>query len=367
MKKILITANLESFFTKFLIPQLKSFKEQEYEIHIAAQSEDIKIPYVDKKFDVCFARNFSLFKNIKSYNQMKNILKNEHYDIISCHTPFGGAITRLAYKNSHIKDTKIIYMAHGFHFYKGAPYINWLLFYNAEKYLAKYTNKIITINQDDYNIAKSKFNSDVHLVNGVGLDTSKFDFKLSDKEKDVLLQELNIPKDSFVMIYAAELLPGKRQVWLLNALKNTLNENKKFHLLLPGKDSMDGECQKLAEKLNISDQVHFLGFRKDIPKLLMISNLALSSSMREGLPVNIMEAIYCGLPIVATDCRGNRDLISNGKNGYTIPINAMELFAEKVLYFSKLKDLAKIKEENKKIISPYLLDNVLKEIMDIYK
>lgn len=368
-KKILFAANLDSFFTKFLIPQLKIMKEKGYEIHIATKLEGVEIPYCDKKFNVDFARGLNLKQNITSYKQMKKILEENHYDVISCHTPFGGAITRLAFKNCKIKDTKMVYMAHGFHFYKGAPLLNWLLYYSAEKYLAKYTDDLITINSEDYEIAKKKFKTKVHYVSGVGLDTNKFDFDMSLKEKNELRKELGLKKDDFVMIYPAELLPRKRQVWLINTLNPLLQKNSKFKVLLPGRDSMNGECQKLVKKLNLDNQIKFLGFRKDIPALIKISNLAISTSKQEGLPVNIMEAIYCGLPIVATDCRGNRDLVKNGKNGYVVGIDDKDKFCKKVLYYSKLdnKRIKRIKELNKVIIKDYLLDNVLENIISIYE
>lgn len=369
VKKVLFAANLESFFTKFLVPQLKYFKEQGYEVHVACGFEGVDIPYCDKKFDVNFARSLNFKQNIQSYKQIKEVLKNEKYDLISCHTPFGGAITRLAFKNLKIKDTKLVYMAHGFHFYKGAPLFNWLAYYPVEKYLAKYTDAVITINLDDYEIAKKKFKTDVRLVKGVGLDVSKFDFEMSDKEKEEYRETLEIKKDDFVMIYPAEILPRKRQIWLMQTLKNTLLENPNFKLLLPGKDSMNGKCHKLIKDLKLENQVKLLGFRKDIPKLITISDLAVTSSMQEGLPVNVMEAMYVGLPIVATACRGNRDLIKNGKNGFVVNINDRKTFIKKVDYFSKLKleEKEKIKEINKEYIKPYLLDNVLKEITDIYE
>ncbi len=366
MKKILFAANIDSFFIKFLIPQLKYFKDRGYEVHVASKSENMDIPYCDKKFDVSFARGFNIKDNIKSYKQMKEIFKNNHYDIVSCHTPFGAATTRLAFKNSKVKNTKMVYMAHGFHFYKGAPLLNWLLFYPAEKYLAKYTDDLITINLEDYNIASKKFKTHVHYVHGVGMDTSKFDFKFDDKNN--YLKELGLKKDDFIILFAAELLPRKRQIWLINTLKPVLDKNSNFKLLLPGKDSMNGECQNLVKKLSLEKQVKFLGFRRDIPKMLRISDLAVSSSKQEGLPVNIMEAIYCGLPIVATDCRGNRDLIKDGKNGYIVSKNDSYEFCKKVLYYSKIKDSEKknIAEIDEKIIEEFLLDNVLKSIMEVY-
>lgn len=367
-KKVLIAANLESFYSKFLVPQLKAFKEMGYIVEIATRLEGFDIPYVDKKYDVQFARGLSLKDNKISYKQMRNILKNNKYDLIVCHTPFGSAITRLAAKKEKV-NTRIVYMAHGFHFYKGAPLKNWLIFYNAEKYLSKYTDTIITINNDDYEIAKKKFKCKVALVNGVGLDESKFNFKMNEEDKLKLRKSLGLNKDYFVMIYAAELLPRKGQLWLINTLKEILKRNKNFHILLAGKDSMNGKCQKVSEELGLSKQIHFLGFRKDIPYLLNISDLAVSSSNQEGLPVNIMEAVYVGLPIVATSCRGNRDLIQNGKNGYLIEINDNKDFCDKILYYSKLteKEKKKIALEDKKIIKKYLLDNVIDDIMNIYR
>ena len=367
-KKVLVAANLESFYSKFLVPQLKAFKEMGYIVEIATRLEGFDIPYVDKKYDVQFARGLSLKDNKISYKQMRNILKNNKYDLIVCHTPFGSAITRLAAKKEKIK-TRIVYMAHGFHFYKGAPLKNWLIFYNAEKYLSKYTDTIITINNDDYEIAKKKFKCKVALVNGVGLDESKFNFKMSEEDKLKLRKSLGLNKDDFVMIYAAELLPRKGQLWLINTLNNILKENKNFHILLAGKDSMNGKCQKVAQELGLSSQIHFLGFRKDIPYLLNISDLAISSSNQEGLPVNIMEAVYVGLPIVATSCRGNRDLINNGKNGHLIELNDSKDFCNKILYYSKLteKEKTKIALEDKKIIKKYLLDNVINDIMNVYR
>jgi len=363
-KKILFTANLESFFTKFLIPQLEVFKKAGYEVHIATKFEGKDIPFCDKKFNVDFARGFNLKQNLNSYNQMKELLKKEQYSIISCHTPFGGAITRLAAKNLKLANTKIVYMAHGFHFYKGQQKLKYLLFYSAEKYLAKYTDTLITINHEDYQIAKKKFKTNVRYVPGVGLDENKFNFKFTRKEDIELRKSLGIKEKDFVMIYPAELLARKRQVWLINTLKEVLNENKHFHLLLPGVDSLNGECQRLAKELNLDSQIHFLGFRNDIPKLLKTSNLAVSSSMQEGLPVNVMEAIYVGIPVVATDCRGNRDLIKDGKNGYVVSINDSEEFCNKVLYCAKLNDKQKnkIKEFDKKIIKKFLLENVIEQI-----
>lgn len=367
-KRILFTANLESFFTKFLIPQLKYFYDNGYEVHIATKLENKDISYCHKKFNVDFARSFSLTDNIKSYNQLKKILKENHYDIISTHTPFGGAITRLITHRLGLKDTEVVYMAHGFHFYEGAPKLKYFLFYNIEKYLAKYTDKLITINLYDFEIAKNNFKTKVYYVPGVGLDEEKFNFEMTKEEKCELRESLGLNENDYVMIYPAELLKRKRQLWLIDTLKEALVSHKDMHLLLPGNDSLNCECQNLVKKLGLEEQVHFLGFRNDIPKLLQISNLALSSSMQEGLPVNVIEAIYVGLPIVVTNCRGNKDLIINKKNGYIVDVNDKHDFNEKVLkmYSLSKEELDKIKIIDKEIIDKYLLKNVINTITNIY-
>lgn len=367
-KRILFTANLDSFFTKFLIPQLKWFKDHGYEVHIATKKEGIEIPYCDQIFNVDFARGLSVGQNIHSYKQMVEILNNNQYELISCHTPFGGAVTRLAAGKCRANHTRVVYMAHGFHFYKGASWLKNLLFYTAEKYLAKYTDAIITINREDYEIASTKFKTDVAYVEGVGLDPAKFEFPFDEEEKFELRKSFGIKKNDFVMIYPAELLPRKRQDWLLKTLAPLMKTHKDFHLLLPGNDSMNGYCQKLTQELELEEQVHFLGFRRDVPMLIKMSDLAVTAAYQEGLPVNVMEAIYVGLPVVATKCRGNSDLIFQGKNGYLVDLNDTQGFCTHILnvYAMTEEERNAIKEYDRSIIQQYLLKNVLEKTIRIY-
>ncbi len=366
MKKVLFTANLESFFMKFLIPQLKYFKEKGYEVTIATKLEGLDIPYCDKKINIDFARSLNLKQNLKSYRQMKKVFKKEFYDIISCHTPFGAAITRLAYIFGKFSGSKIVYTAHGFHFYKGAPLMSWLLFYPVEKFLARFTDDLITINLEDYELAKKSFKTNVHYVHGIGLNADKFNFKLLTQEKNKLRKSLGLKKDDFVMIYPAELSKNKNQEKLIYLLEDFFKENPKVHLLLPGYDTLNGKIEKIIKYKKLDNQVHILGFRNDIPKLLKISNLSISASKREGLPVNIMEAMYVGLPIIAFNARGVKDLIIDGTNGFLIGINDITKLIEKINIIIEKKECFK-KGENKKYIKPFLLDNVMKEIIKIYK
>lgn len=370
MKKVLFTATVDSHIELFHIPFLKYFKELGYEVHVATNS-DKDILYCDKKIKISFERSPFKLNNIKAIKQLRKIVNREKYDLIHTHTPMGSVVTRLASKNTRkVNNTKVIYTAHGFHFFKKAPLINWLLFYPIEKYLTKYTDTLILINEEDYNLAKNKFKKckNIRFVPGVGIDEDKFNFKMSIKDKEILRNTLNLKKDDFVMIYPAEISNRKNQEWLLKCIKDLIKNYPHIHLLLPGKDSLNGQIQNLANNLKLNNNVHFLGFRRDIPKLLKISDIAISSSKQEGLPVNIMEAMFIGLPIIVTNCRGNRDLIKNNVNGFIVEQEDNNNFINKIEELYNNEELRKeFGKNNKKDIKKYLLKNILKDMIAIYE
>lgn len=362
MKKVLFTATVDSHILHFHLPYLKLFKDNGYEVHVATNGKE-EIAYTDVKHTVSFERSPYKINNLKAIKQLKKIIEDEKFDIIHCHTPMGSVVTRIAAKKARKKGTKVIYTAHGFHFYKGAPLINWILFYPIEKILSRYTDTLITINNEDFELAKRKFKkTNVEYVPGVGIDPNKFDIKITEQEKKELRKQLGLKDDDFVMIYPAEISKRKRQMWLINSIKDLLHENKDIHLLLPGKDSLNGKCNSLVKELNLEKQIHLLGYRKDIQKLLRISNLSISTAKQEGLPVNLMEAMYVGIPIVASNCRGNRDLVKNDENGCIIDLNDSNDFCNKIL---KIKN-NDIKFNTMEIEKKFLLKEVLKLMTDIY-
>lgn len=327
-KKVLFTSHTANF-QKFNRPFMRMLREQGYEVHYASMGEE-EILGCDKSFVVPFTRSPFKVSNIQAYRQLKQIIDRENYDIIHTHTPMGSVVTRLAARQAREKGTRVIYTAHGFHFFTGAPMANWLIYYPVERYMARHTDTLITINDEDYQRAKKTFKTDVRYVPGVGVDESKFKPRLTKKQRNDLRKTLGIKPDDFVMIYPAELSKRKRQTWLLKSLGEFIKQHPDVHLLLPGGDSLGGACQKLATELGIDEQVHFLGYRQDIPQLMMASDLSVSSSSQEGLPVNLLEALAAGLPIVATNSRGHADLVTNGENGYVVDRRDPNSFATKV-------------------------------------
>ena len=196
----------------------------------------------------------------------------------------------------------------------------------------------------------------------------KFDVKITENDKKRLYKELNINDSNFIMIFPGEINNNKNQKLLINTTKILKEKIPNLILLLPGNDLTKGKLAKYANDKGVSENVRFLGFRNDVPKLLRIADISLSSSKREGLPINIIEAMYVGLPIVATNCRGNRDLIEDKKGGFLVYKNSPKEFADKILKIYENPSVAKkIIAFNKKKSKEYLLDNVLKRIIKIYE
>lgn len=367
MNKILFTATVDNHILSFHIPYLKWFKEQGYEVHVASRGSSV-IPYVDKKYNIIFERSPLKINNIKAFFQLKKIIRENNYKLIHCHTPMGSVLTRLAAKNARRKGTKVLYTAHGFHFFKGAPLKNWLLYYPVEKWLARYTDCLITINDEDYKCAlKKHFKAGtIKKVNGVGIDLNKFSPQINEKKKQ-LRKQYGYSDEEFILIYVAELNYNKHQDLLIRVISLLKNNIPNIKLLLVGNGNMFSEYKGQVKRLGLEKYIDFLGYRKDVPNLMSIADVAVSTSRREGLPVNIMEAMGTGLALVVSDTRGNRDLVCNGVNGIVVEKDDVQIFAEAIIKLYKSEELrAKFRINNLAFITKYSLESVSKELERFY-
>lgn len=322
MPKVLFVATVvKKHIMEFHLPFLKMFQEHGWQTAVAARNDydnpaDCQIPFCDDYYDIPFERNPFKAGNITAYKKLKKIIDTGHYDIIHCHTPVGAALARLAAREARRKGTKIIYTAHGFHFYKGAPLLNWLIFYPVERWLAHDTDVLITINQEDYQRAQNFKAGKVVYVPGVGIDLKKFHADVADKSAK--RKELGLSADDFVLLSVGELIPRKNHQVVLRALGYLQKHGKlgNIQYLICGQGTKMDELKELAKKLDIASHVHFLGYRRDIPDICNASDVFMFMSLQEGLPVALMEAMACGLPAVCTSIRGNTDLIEDGVTGF---------------------------------------------------
>ena len=370
-KKAIILTTVPSTIEQFNMENIKLLKKLGYKVEVASNFNVTgnidnnrfkefltELKKLDVKINnISFSRKLINFDNIRAYTQLKKFFKEQNYQLLHCHTPICGAITRLVARKKRKSGLKVIYTAHGFHFFKGASLLNWLIYYPVEKICARWTDCLITINEEDYNLAKTKFKAKkVELINGVGVDENKFNFTMSDSEKEKIKQTLNLKKDDFILIQVGELNKNKNQIMTIEAMKKIVPKNQNIKLLLVGKGNLKEYYEEKIEEYQLENNVFLLSYRKDIPQLLKISNCLISTSKREGLPVNLIEAAMSGLPIIATNCRGNREI------------------AKKVIDIDNTNELCRniiecIKNEKGFLcqnIEKYNLDNIMEKMEKIY-
>lgn len=369
--KILYVATISNTLNAFMIPHIEFLVNQGHQVDIACNINRELDPrfteYGCKVFNIAFQRSPIKKDNYIAYKRLKRLILKEKYDIVHTHTPVASTCVRLACRNINVK---VLYTAHGFHFFKGAALKNWLLYYGLERILSRWTDIIITINNEDYENAKKmklRENGKVYLVNGVGIDLNKFKPKLVE-DKNNLRNTYGYNKDDFILTYVGELSGRKNQSILIKTVNELRKSVPTIKLLLVGTGSLENQYMKEVNDYGLSDMIHFLGFRKDIPDLMAISDIGVSSSKQEGLPVNVMEAMSTGLPLVVTNCRGNSDLVKNGENGYVVDIDNINDFANSIkeIYLSEQKRLD-FGRKSIELINSYSLEKVLGEIKVIYK
>lgn len=364
--KILLTATVQSHICQFHLPLINMLKEQGHEVHVAAKYNlDVKpglsLESADKVFDVPFSRSPFSADNIKAYKILKKIIEENDYDVIHCNTPMGSVVTRTAVGR---RKAKVIYTAHGFHFYKGAPLKNWLLYFPVEWLLAFRTDMLICINREDYAFASKHLHAkQVKYVHGVGFDKKRFDDSVT---KEAARRELGIGADETILLSVGDLNKRKNHQVLIRALPFLKELNP--HLYIAGWDQLDGGLERLAEELGVGDEVTLLGYTRQLSLYFGAADMFLFPSLQEGLPIALIEAMSNGLPVVATDIRGTNDLISDGDGGYLLKTNDFRGFADKIKCLTQSERLRKsFGERNIKEAQRFEAASVIEEMKLIYK
>ena len=318
MPKILFVATVvKTHIAQFHLPYLKMLKDMGWETAVAAKNdyenpEDCQIPGCDRFYPIDFARNPMDIANLSAYRAQKQVIDAGDFDVIHCHTPVAAILARLAARKARKKGCKVLYTVHGLHFYKGAPFINWLAYFPSEWLCAFFTDVLITINQEDYRFAQKHLHAkSVRYVRGVGVDLGRF--QNHPDQRDALRRSLGVGEDEFMLLSVAEMTKNKNHKMMLQALSQI--PDKKIKLFCAGRGQELENNRRLCRELGLEDRVFFLGYRQDVPALYSAADAFLFISFREGLSLSLMEAMSSALPAIVSPIRGNTDLIENGKEG----------------------------------------------------
>jgi glycosyltransferase EpsD len=366
-KKILFCATVDYHFKAFHLPYFKWFKQLGWEVHVAASGQT-RLPYVDEKFSIPIRRSPFHPQNLAVYRQLKKVIETNEYDIVHCHTPVGGVLARLASRHARRNGTKVLYTAHGFHFCSGAPMKNWVLYYPVEKWLSAYTDCLITINEEDYTRAKGlqRPGGMTEKIHGIGVNTDRFR-PVSLEEQHRLREKHGFQKDDFILIYPAELNLNKNQKLLIEAAALLKDKIPELRLVFAGEGTMEQTYRDLAEKLGASRNVCFYGFCRDIHELIQLADVSVASSIREGLGMNVLEGMAAEKPAIATDNRGHREIIRDGKNGFLIKMGDSAAFADRIEQLYLEPELRRtLGQEGRQTALRFSEARTVEEMADIY-
>ena len=317
MAKILLTATVQSHIAQFHKPVIRMLQEMGHQVEVAARNnlhekKNLTLTEPDAIHPVNFCRSPFSFQIFPAYRQLKQVIEAGGYDIVHCNTPVAGILTRLACRKLRKQGkVKVIYEAHGLHFFKGGPKSGWLIWYPIERFFSRFADMMILINKMDYSLVKEKFRTKlVRRIPGIGVNLSQF----KDLGNGDLRQELSLPADTPIVLSVGELNENKNHKVVIAALSKMKNRNA--HYCIAGNGPLLQELTDYAASLGLTERVHFLGYRRDVPMLLSQADVFVLPSRREGLGMAAIEAMSFGLPLVSSNRHGINDYSIEDVTGF---------------------------------------------------
>lgn len=331
MPKVLICASTSTHINNFHLPYLEFFKKQGFETHVAVPGGSI-IEHADIVHSIPVTKSFFSVKNIKAALMLRKTIRANRYELILTHTALAGAVCRLGAALAGKGRSGVIHTVHGYLFYRGCGLLKKLSCYIPEFLLRGVTDCLITMNEEDTETARRlvRKGGSIIRVPGMGVDPERFQ-PADEAEKRFSRGKFSIPESAFVLVYAAEFSKRKNHIELIRAMKTVVSEHPEALLLLCGSGALQDYIETEAQRLGLSENIRFLGWQGRMEEIYKACDLAVSSSISEGMPFNIIEAQLCALPVVASKIRGHTDLIEHGVNGRLYPPGDPEGFARMII------------------------------------
>lgn len=356
MKRILITST-DLMMVQFLLPHVRNLRENGYAVELACSEVGGRLAEVREALPgipvhpVRLVRSPATVRNFLGYLDLKNLISQGKYHMIWTNEPVMGVVTRLAAWGSGVK---VLYMCHGFHFYKGCGPLNWLLWYPVERVMSRLTHMLVTINREDEARAKTMHAGRIAYIHGIGVNTRRLHAPGRDFRR-----ELGLTDNAFLVLSVGELSKHKNHQVIIRAIAALGDPH--IHYAVCGKGPLLNQLTGLARKLGVAERVHFLGYRKDLADIYAAADVFAHPSRREGLGLAPLEAMHCGLPLIAADTRGIRDY---GKN--LIPSEDVKGFTRAIRRMKADENLRnQCGERNRQAAAPYCLETVKEEVLQL--
>lgn len=370
-KRVLYVATVvKTHIMHFHIPYLKMFKEAGWHTAVVARNDyedpsECNIPYCDEHIDIAFERSPLKWANVKAYRKLKKIIDEGNYDIVHCHTPVAAMLTRFAAIKARKRGTKVFYTAHGFHFFKGAPLLNWMVYFPAEWLCSFMTDTLITINQEDYARAKKHMHAKVvEYIPGIGIDIDRY--VNTDFDKIKVRHSIGVPEDACMLLSVGELNDNKNHHIIIKAMAR-LNEVNNLHYVLAGSGPNEESLKDFVKALGLDSRVHILGYRQDIPELNNAADVFCFPSRREGLGLAALEAMASGIPIITSNVHGINDYSIDGVTGFKCAPDDVNGFADAIEKMACNEGLrAKMSVNVKQMVERYSINHSMAAMKRIY-
>lgn len=364
-KKIFFTASTESHLKNFHQPYIKAFEEAGWEVTARA------LPV---------SKSFFSSKNLQAIRLTRRFIEEEGFTVISTHATLAGIVARLAVllSGKNRRNVLVFHTSHGYLFHDDHSLKKWA-YLIPEIMCARVTDVLMVMNREDLAIAEKyrlcKNRDRIYYINGMGVDLARFHPVQPRSEQR---NAFGLKEGDFTLVYAAEFSKRKNHRLLLQGFAQALCEwngapgspEKKppLRLALAGDGALQEEMKELSRSLGISDHVNFLGYVSNIQELYACCQAAVTTSRIEGLPFNVMEAVCCGLPVIASDVKGHRELITHKVNGLLFEDGNSGQLACRILELLNNPDLfAWCKANGFSSMEAFSIDTVLPSIMKIYQ
>lgn len=363
-EKILYVASSFGHLASFHQPYLQWFARQGYQVHAAAGGTPCDLEGVSRYIPLPFEKSMFSPKNLAALWALYRLMRTEHYRMISLHTSLAAFFARLAVFPLGKRRPCVLNTVHGYLFDAKTGRSKRMLLLGAERLTAPVTDWLLTMNRQDADIAR-QYGLGKHqaFTKGMGVDFTRF---TSPKpgQREELRRKLGLKPSDLVLIYAAEFSKRKNQAMLIEAMRSLPEQ---VVLLLPGRGDLREACRMQAGKAGLTDRVRFPGFVQDMENWYRASDICVSSSRIEGLPFNLMEAMACGLPVVASDIKGHQDLIQAGENGLLYPFGDAGAFANAVRCMQDTKVRQRMGEAARDSVQQFDIVKVFPELTALYE